>query len=326
MSLVRVDDSDTSTLSYANGGQGWRRSDRADTAEYLATSHGSSVSGASVTLRFNGTTVEVKGTVFQDKEGSNKKSTATFVLDQNGQNPFQFERKPSSNTLYQQTLYSNSSLQADMEHTLVMSLNDPDYRLWLDYIEYTPMSSAADASPVSSAKIEAPPASSAASEIPPVSSVASNGATATNEPQSNTDNKGVSTGLVAGVSVAAAILTTLIVIGFWWLRREKHMKQDSEEPATFFTYPSNPNTVAPMVQHEFSQGKSPLRLTFVRDTNRTTGRVQPYPTAMNPSGGLATTQFQYVPSQYSSATSASGTDQEQLQEIGPELPPYRKAA
>ncbi|KAK1219236.1 hypothetical protein PQX77_018043 [Marasmius sp. AFHP31] len=293
----------------------------------MSTSHGNEEADSSVTFRFNGTSVEVKGTIIQDLQGSNKKSVATFVLDQDGQNPFQFERKPTSNTIYQQTLYSNSSLQADREHTLVMSLNDPDYRLWLDYIEYTPTSSATDASPASSAKIEIPPASSAVSDTPHVSSVAPDGAAATSDPQNNTNNEGVSTGLVVGVSVGAAILTALVVIGLWWLQRRKRMKQDSEEPATLFTHPSlGSNNVAPMVQHEFSQGKSPLGLVFVRKTNRTTGHVQPYPTIMSPSGGPGKTQIQYVPSQYSSATSASGTDQEQSQEIEPELPPYRKTA
>ncbi|KAL0061397.1 hypothetical protein AAF712_011798 [Marasmius tenuissimus] len=180
-----------------------------------------------------------------------------------------------------------------------MSLNDPQYRLWFDYIEYTPTNSATDAAPELNAS----------SNVPPASSVAPDGATATNKPRSSVDNKRISTGLAVGVSVTAATLTVLIVIGLWWLRRRKRMKQALEEPASSFTYLSGPNTMAPMVQRGFRHSQ-----------------VQPYPLTMSPTGGSGRTRMQYIPYQYSSATSASGTDQEQPQDIESELPPYRKIA
>ncbi|KAK1229971.1 hypothetical protein PQX77_006965 [Marasmius sp. AFHP31] len=295
MSLKRVDDSDTSTLSYSNGGKGWRK--ETDTTQYLSTRHGSPVEGASVTFQFKGTSVEVKGTVLKQTQDSNRKALLTFVLDRNSQTTF--EGKPSNDSnLYQQTFYSNSSLQAEEEHSLIMSLSDPDGSLWLDYIDYTPSDLSTDTSPVSST----------ATDTPPGSSVAPDGATTTNQPQNEAGKKGVSTGLVVGISCVTAILTALVVIGLWWLRRRKRMKQNSEEPTALFTHPTGPNTVAPMVQHVFSQG-----------------HVHPYPTTMNPrTGGPGKPQIQYIPSQYSSATSASSTDQGQ--DIEPELPPYRKTA
>ncbi|KAL0061398.1 hypothetical protein AAF712_011799 [Marasmius tenuissimus] len=141
-----------------------------------------------------GTTVEVKGTVLKDNR--NKTSLAIFTLDDDGQNMFTFDRSPSKDTLYNHTLYSNMSLRADKEHTLNMLLNDEDKRLWLDYIKYTPTSSATDT----------PPESSATSDTLPG---------LTNEPQNSVDHEGISTGLVVGVSVAAVILTVLVVIGLW---------------------------------------------------------------------------------------------------------------
>ncbi|KAJ8087671.1 hypothetical protein PM082_006506 [Marasmius tenuissimus] len=287
MSKIKVDDSDKTILSYSEDTK-WEKSRRADPNEYKTTSHGSFFVGATVSLRFNGTTVEVKGTVLKDNR--NKTSLAIFTLDDDGQNMFTFDRSPSKDTLYNHTLYSNMSLRADKEHTLNMLLNDEDKRLWLDYIEYTPTSSATDP----------PPESSATSDILPGS---------TNEPQNSVDHEGISTGLVVGVSVAAVILTVLVVIGLWWLRRRDRIKQASEEPAASFMHPSGPNTVAPMVQRGFRHG-----------------HVQPYPSTMIPSGGPRRPQIQYIPSQYSSATSASGTDQEQPQDIESELPPYRKRA
>ncbi|KAL0061400.1 hypothetical protein AAF712_011801 [Marasmius tenuissimus] len=230
MALQRVDDSDLDKLIYANGGKGWRRSTRAAKEEYLSTSHGSPEAGSSVTLRFNGTSVEVKGTVLKQKQGSenSQEPLAIFVLDFASETTY--NGNPSNNTVYSQRFYFNSSLSAG-EHSLTMTLVDPDVRLWLDYIDYTPL------------------------PVTPASSTTTGGATATNQSQNDADTSGgVSKGLVAGISILAAILTALTVLGLvWWFLRRKRMKQDSEatQSISYYTHPSHPTSP---VQSESSLG------------------------------------------------------------------------
>ncbi|KAK1229970.1 hypothetical protein PQX77_006964 [Marasmius sp. AFHP31] len=231
MGSQRVDDSEIDKLKYLNEAADWIASKRDDEAEYSSTSHGSLREGSTLEFQFNGTLVEVKGTVLKQKQGSNKTPVATFVVDQAGQS--RFEGKPSDDNLYQHAFYSNLSLQANRQHTLIMSVNDPDSRIWFDYIDYTPTSLATD--------------------LPPTSSAPPGGAAITNPPQNNADKKGVSTGLVAGVSIGAATLTALIVIGLWWLRRRKRTKHPPEGPTTTFMHPGDPAIVTSTVQHESSQ-------------------------------------------------------------------------
>ncbi|KAK1221140.1 hypothetical protein PQX77_016058 [Marasmius sp. AFHP31] len=306
--METVDDTDLSRLIYSNSGKGWRKREN-DKLEYLSTSHGSPAAGSSVTFRFNGmlplylhqtfrlslslmanlgTSVEVKGTVLKQNQGTDnsQKPLALFVLDLTSK--ITYTGKLSNDTLHDERFYFNSSLPANVEHSLTMTLVDPDSLLWLDYINYAPVMAAA------------PDASSTSS------STATDVATATKQSQSNADtSNGVSKGLVAGVSVLAAILTASIVLGLvWWLQRRKRRKQGSEETQNVsYTHPSDPTSP---IQSEFRQG-----------------HVRPYPTSINPPGSLGKPQIpsHHVVNQYSSAGSGSGHDRGQPQE---DAPPYRK--
>ncbi|KAK1229968.1 hypothetical protein PQX77_006962 [Marasmius sp. AFHP31] len=304
MGTERVDDGNLDRLIYANGGKGWKRSTRAAKEEYLSTSHGSPQAGSSVTFRFNGTSVEVKGTVLEQGSSSSAKPLAIFVLDFNIQSTFKGEL--SNDTVYDQQFYFNSPLSAG-EHALTMTLMDPESLLWLDYIDYTPVTAAA---------ANSPPASST-----------TDGATATQQPQNNADtNNGVSKGLVAGISVLAAVLMALIVLGLvWWLlQRRKRGKQGSEETQSIsYTHPSDPTSP---VQSEFRQGRLLSTSSFAKRTECLSGHVHPYPTSINPPVAEASEKPQiphyHVANQYSSASSGIGNnDGRQPQE---NAPPYRK--
>ncbi|KAJ8087677.1 hypothetical protein PM082_006512 [Marasmius tenuissimus] len=285
MALQRVDDSELDKLIYANGGKGWRRSPRAAKEEYLSTSHGSPKAGSSVTFRFNGSSVDVRGTVLEQIQGSNssQKPLAIFVLDFNTK--FTFKGNPSNDTVYSQRFYSCSPLSAG-EHSLTMTLVDPDNLLWLDYIDYTPL------------------------PVTPASSTTTGGATATNQSQNDADTSGgVSKGLVAGISILAAILTALTVLGLvWWFLRRKRMKQDSEatQCISYYTHSSHPTSP---VQSESSLGY-----------------FQPHPVSTNPPDEYRKPQIpsRHVVNQSSSVGFVTGTESEQPQEVAPPLPPYRK--
>ncbi|KAK1221141.1 hypothetical protein PQX77_016059, partial [Marasmius sp. AFHP31] len=168
------------------------------------------------------------------KQGTDnsQKPLAIFVLDFAAQATF--EGKPSNDTVvHSQQFYSNSSLSTG-EHSLTMTLVDPDNLLWLDYIDYTPTS---------------------VTNLPSASSMTTDGATATNQSQNNAGtSSGVSKGLVAGISVLAAMLTALTVLGlvWWFLQRRKRAKKDSE--ATRFVSHTPPSDPTSPVQSESSLG------------------------------------------------------------------------
>ncbi|KAF9267237.1 hypothetical protein L218DRAFT_1074525 [Marasmius fiardii PR-910] len=206
--MQRVDDSDLSRLLYAFGAHGWKKM-TGDLNESNQTSHGSPEIGASVTLRYNGTSVQVLGTI---RNGTTTQTPiATFTLDNVPQTPF---KAPKSNeTEYTRSFY-NSGFLPPGEHTLLVTLIDPDNKLWLDYFEYF------------SADI-------AASGTPTISIVSS--AIGTNtpnaQPETSQSLNTASKGLIAGICVLAVFLVSLCaVVGFLWYRRRKRKTWADPDP------------------------------------------------------------------------------------------------
>ncbi|KAL0574179.1 hypothetical protein V5O48_007769 [Marasmius crinis-equi] len=76
--MQRVDDAAHGQLAYT--GEKWRFHVPAEDKEYNRTSHGNPVSGTFVTFRFNGTSVQVRGTVRPRKTPAHI-SNFTFTLD-----------------------------------------------------------------------------------------------------------------------------------------------------------------------------------------------------------------------------------------------------
>ncbi|KAK1219237.1 hypothetical protein PQX77_018044 [Marasmius sp. AFHP31] len=188
MERQRVDDCDLSKLIYSNEGHGWQRKSD-DKAEYLSTSHSARKSGSTVTFRFNGTSVQVKGTIFQHKQDSNNRPYAEFALDSTMTTTFDIGNPSDDPVLYQQTFYNSPALPAEREHFLTITLFDPDMHLWIDYIEYIP---------VPGATVNTP---------------------ATLSTPLTDDSGSISKSLVTGVSVPAAVMIVLIVALVWWKRR-----------------------------------------------------------------------------------------------------------
>ncbi|KAK1229966.1 hypothetical protein PQX77_006960 [Marasmius sp. AFHP31] len=233
-------------------------------------------------LRRNlGTSVDVRGTVLKQGGSNSTTPLAIFVLDFNSKKSF--KGKLSNDTSYKQQFYFNSPLSAG-EHSLTMTLVDPDNLLWLDYIDYAP---------------------SSVTNSPSASSMTTDGATATNQSQNNAGtSSGVSKGLVAGISVLAAMLTALTVLGlvWWFLQRRKRAKKDSE--ATRFvshTHPSDPTSPVQSYFQSYTESMNP---------------PDEYRKSQIPS--------RHVVNQSTSVSSITGTDLERCQEASTPLPPYRK--
>ncbi|KAL0563742.1 hypothetical protein V5O48_018323 [Marasmius crinis-equi] len=207
----RVDDANLSRLIYANGGQGWKRNSPSDPAENNGTSHGSSDPGASVTFLFNGfepgTSVQLRGTIHPQKQtdpsAQTQKPLAIFTLDFTTKEIFQ--GNPTNDTQYNQPFFDSVLLPA-AQHSLTMTLVDPDNLLWFDYIDYEPVTLA---------------------DLPPTSTM-STPATVTITSQSDTKNA-VSKGLVAGIAILAAVLASVIVVGFLWWLRQRRRRQDHKQ-------------------------------------------------------------------------------------------------
>ncbi|KAG7085699.1 hypothetical protein E1B28_003244 [Marasmius oreades] len=91
--------------------------DTTDASEYRSTSHGSPEIGSSVTFRFNGTLVQVFGTIHTGTP--ELPPTAIFILDSKQQSIF--KGSPSNDTQYSQLFY-NSGILLAAEHALTMIL------------------------------------------------------------------------------------------------------------------------------------------------------------------------------------------------------------
>ncbi|KAJ8087669.1 hypothetical protein PM082_006504 [Marasmius tenuissimus] len=235
MERQRVDDSDLSRLIYSNGGYGWNKKID-DKAEYLSTSHGTQKSGSTVTFRFNGTSVQVKGTILQHKQDSKNRPYAEFALDSNIITTFDIGNSSNDSVLYQQTFYNSPSLSAEKEHFLTIALFDPDEYRWIDYIDYTSVPGAAMNTPATSSTL-------LTNGMTSTPSTTTNGVTVSSQPQ-NDDSGSVSKSLVSGVSISAVVVIALLVTLVWWRRR--HLKASGEEDSL------------PITEVQFLQGSGPL--------------------------------------------------------------------
>ncbi|KAL0061396.1 hypothetical protein AAF712_011797 [Marasmius tenuissimus] len=237
MERQRVDDSDLSRLIYSNGGYGWNKKID-DKAEYLSTSHGAQKSGSTVTFRFNGTSVQVKGTILQHKQDSKNRPYAEFALDSNMITTFDIGNSSNNSVLYQQTFYNSPSLPAEKEHILTIALFDPDEYLWIDYIDYIPVPGAAMNTPATSSTL-------LTNGMTSTPSTTTNGVTVSSQPQNDDSASSISKSLVSGVSISAAVMMALLV-ALVWRRRRRRLKASGEEDSL------------PITEEQFSQGSGPM--------------------------------------------------------------------
>ncbi|KAL0564262.1 hypothetical protein V5O48_017787 [Marasmius crinis-equi] len=189
--MQRVDDGDQARLTYS--GKDWKSAFPRKEAEYKWTSHGTANSGSFVTFPFNGTAVQVRGTIHPWK--SEQLPRTTFNLD-SSPNEITFVGTPTNDTQYNQLFFNTSQLQV-AEHSLRMTFLNPESVLWLDYIDYMPTTSQTSTAPAQAS-------------------------------QNHT-----SKGLAVGISVLATVVFSGIVLGgLWWLRRRRLRRSGSEADQT----------------------------------------------------------------------------------------------
>ncbi|KAF8998482.1 hypothetical protein BDZ89DRAFT_1083191 [Hymenopellis radicata] len=131
--LVRVDDSDVSSIQYSND-PGWFAAGSAN--EFNHTTHGTRNAGATATFVFNGTFVQVYGTIPAAGTSGDPDPVSTFSIDAGSSATF--APTPGRDDVFQQVMFQSADLQA-AEHTLVINSTIDLSWFWLDYIVYTPL-------------------------------------------------------------------------------------------------------------------------------------------------------------------------------------------
>jgi len=128
--IVVVDDSDTSSISYDGS---WYTSNNAEV--FGGTGHKTHAAGSTARFTFTGTSVAVYGTISGAPSGP---PNATFALDDC--TPITFSPPVVAATDLHQQLFYQSPALSDSEHQLVVTHNDNNSPLWLDYFLYLPSS------------------------------------------------------------------------------------------------------------------------------------------------------------------------------------------
>ncbi|KAF9025950.1 hypothetical protein BDZ89DRAFT_953360, partial [Hymenopellis radicata] len=113
--LVRVDDSDVSNIQYSNK-PGWFTAGSAN--EFNHTTHGTRSAGATATFVFNGTFVQVYGTISSANLSGAPDPVSKFSLD--ASSSATFAPTPGADVQYEQVMFQSADLQPG-EHTLVMN-------------------------------------------------------------------------------------------------------------------------------------------------------------------------------------------------------------
>ncbi|KAI0339359.1 hypothetical protein BDW22DRAFT_586348 [Trametopsis cervina] len=127
MSNILVDDADTPILAYTGS---WTPSGNAN--EYNSTTHGSSSAGASVSLTFHGTSIQVYGTI-GPSAGDGVPQTSYF-LDNNPEVIYIAANNPG-NALYHQPFFTSPPIP-DGEHNLTITIRPNSGFYWLDYFVF----------------------------------------------------------------------------------------------------------------------------------------------------------------------------------------------
>ncbi|KAG7089074.1 hypothetical protein E1B28_010784 [Marasmius oreades] len=213
--MQRLDDTDprityTPTTSWFMGGVA---------AEYNSTTHMSNTAGAQMVFQFRGTKVDVYGTITSNL--AQVKSYDLFTLD--SEDPVEWSVSPQQPAVYQTRMFSSPTLQ-DGPHVLTLKRYVDKSDTIIDYLEFMPSPSelSSSQSPLGSSISEAgtqfpssPSVSTATTTVFPSPTFSGAGKLSNSVlPSSVSNSSHLSSGAVAGISIAAMIM---VISGVWVL-------------------------------------------------------------------------------------------------------------
>ncbi|KAL7277128.1 hypothetical protein ACG7TL_008973 [Trametes sanguinea] len=277
--LLRIDDS-SPQLQYS--GQ-W--SQAGNSLDYQSTSHASSSAGSSVKFTFNGTYITVYGSV-----GPNG-STSSYTLDD--ASPVSKSVQPVVPPQYNWPFFfPESPLQPGL-HELVIAVEGGTFNL--DYIEYTGFPSEDSNGDGSS-----PSGSPASSSSSPLSSSASSDSDSAPVASSSlSKGKGLPTGAIAGIAVAATVVVLVVVAAVFLVRRRsarrvRHQSRVSEKGIDILVDapPSEPSTSTPGVLRRLSRIYRPTPAKSAQSSKTATSSA---PTSITQSSAMFTSVIMLSP-------------------------------
>lgn len=172
--------------------------------EYNSTTMGTRAKGSTMTFIFNGTSVEVYGTLSDNTHQPNPVNL--FRLDDDP-TPVTFAPQAAATAQYDVRMYASPPLASDKPHKLEMETTIDSSDTYIDYVQYK----APDVVTSTSSSITSSPTTTPSSNTP----LANQNTTSSSSKLSN--------GAIAGISVAAVVLVACLLYAFrlWWLMRKK---------------------------------------------------------------------------------------------------------
>ncbi|KAG6833407.1 hypothetical protein H0H87_007392 [Tephrocybe sp. NHM501043] len=174
--------------------------------EYNITRHGTAAVGSQVTCTFNGSLIEVFGSIGGEKGDKSLAATSSYTIDNNS--TVQFTGAIGTVPLYKQLFFSSGALE-DGQHSLVITYTTAGKNeYWLDYFRVTHSSSSGTT-----------PSSAPSSTSTQPSSTA---------PSSPSSTK-LSPGEIAGITVGSCAVVLLLAIIYLLVRNLMWGRQMNEQ-------------------------------------------------------------------------------------------------
>ncbi|KAF8526981.1 hypothetical protein BU17DRAFT_61954 [Hysterangium stoloniferum] len=234
--FVLVDDADL-RIQYSDGG--WLRvpgDGSPGDGEFNDGVTLSGLKGATAILQFNGSAISVYGTIGHG--GNNTLTVSSYQINDSA--PAMYAEPNVLARTTKVLFYSSPALSPGEQTLKITNLGDQDF-YWLDYFNITTFQSTT----LTTSSVQ--PSLAAASSVQPsivtVSSSQPSTVNATGAPPS--PKAGITSGAAAGITLGAACLFALVILGYIWLRKSRphtrgvpSLEDTYQDPATHRTSPA----------------------------------------------------------------------------------------
>ncbi|KAI0342950.1 hypothetical protein BDW22DRAFT_1218868 [Trametopsis cervina] len=203
MQTIFIDDSELSILHYAGH---WKKGGVPQ--EFNVTTHGSLWQGAQVSLTFQGTSIQVLGSI--GTTAGDGMPVTSYVLDDG--EPTTYTAPETSKTTFRQTFYTSPQL-SDGEHSLTVNLISNGSTYWLDYFAVTQN------------KASLPSSSSVLATT--ISIETSSPTTASESPDHGTGSRSLQPGAIAGIVLGVLVFVGAVIAVIWLCVRRSRTRKES---------------------------------------------------------------------------------------------------